>query len=80
MFNELKQDKMKQVIGVIVYKAFVPDDMDMADINEAFEAKAEADLDRIRISVKNYHDEDEAEPLFDFDSAQVGEHMTLGMG
>jgi hypothetical protein len=68
---------MKRVLAVITYEAYVPEDMDNDQIQTAVENEVENRMNRFRIHVKEYHNEETAEPLFDKTNLIVSERVTI---
>lgn len=55
---------MKKIIVIAKYEAYVPDDITVSQISELCKQEIRNNLDDFRISVPNYHDEEEGEPWF----------------
>jgi len=71
---------MKRLIGIITMEVYVPEDMDPHAIEEIFQLSAEQNFESLRIHLPDYHDQAQAEPLFEFESATVAESVTIAYG
>ncbi len=71
---------MKKIIVIAKYEAYVPDDITVSQISELCKKEIRNNLDDFRISVPNYHDEEEGEPWFELDDVMVGTESTITIG
>lgn len=71
---------MKKIIVVARYTAYVPKDMTVEQVEELAEEELRNNCDGFRISVLDYHDEEQSEPLFDLEDVDVGTDVMLSVG
>lgn len=71
---------MKKIIVVARYTAYVPEDMTVEQVEELTEEALRNNCGGFRINVLDYHDEEQAEPLFDLEDVDVGTDVMLSVG
>ena len=71
---------MKKIIVIAKYEAYVPEDITVSQISELCEDEIRNQLEDFRISVPNYHNEEEADPWFKLDDAMVGTESIIAIG
>lgn len=81
MSKENTELEPKIIYVVLTYSGFVPGDMSQDSIRDALYSQFEAASDTgFRLSVQDYHDRDEADPLFNLDAVLSGEEVRLSIG
>lgn len=71
---------MKQIIVVVTYNAYVPEDMTVDQLEENIDEFVRDNFGDFRVSAENYHKEDDSEPLFDISGVMVGTESTIMVG
>lgn len=71
---------MKKIIVIVTYSAYVPDDMTADQLRESIESEIRDNFDDFRATAKDYHTEEEAEPLFDISDVMVGTESMISIG
>lgn len=71
---------MKKIIVIATYEAFVPEDMTVEQLRENIEEIVKNKFTDFTATAKNYHNEDEAEPLFQIDDVMVGTESMISVG
>ncbi|WP_185226140.1 hypothetical protein [Chryseobacterium indologenes] len=71
---------MKQIIVVVTYNAYVPDDMTVDQLEENIDEFVRDNFEDFRVSAENYHNESESEPLFEISGVMVGTESTIMVG
>ncbi len=71
---------MKKVIVVATYEAVVPEDMTVEQLRENIVEAVEVGFIDFRVTAENYHNKEEAEPLFVLDDVSVGTEVMISVG
>lgn len=71
---------MKKVIVVVTYEAYVPEDMMVDQLEENVNEVVRNNFEDFRVIAENYHNEDEAEPLFEISDVMVGTESMISVG
>lgn len=71
---------MKSIIAVVTYNAYVPEDMTVDQLKESIDEVVRDRFDYFRATAKDYHNEEESEPLFDLNSVMVGTESFITVG
>lgn len=71
---------MKQIIAIVSYTAYVPEDMTVDQLEENIDEVVRNNLEDFRATAENYHNEDESEPIFQISGVMVGTESTIMVG
>ena len=71
---------MKTILVVATYRAYVPEDMTVTQVQELVEEELRNNADGFRIYVEDYPDEDNQEPLFDLEDVMCGTELMISIG
>lgn len=72
--------KMKSIVVIAQYEAYVPDDMTVSQIQDLVQHIIENQLDCFSVYVEQYPDENESSPLFELKSVMVGTNSIIAVG
>ena len=78
--NKLTIEKMKKVIVIAKYEAYVPDDMTVSQIQDDAEEEIRNQFDSFSIYVKDYPNEDDSSPIFNLDDVMCGTESMISVG
>ncbi len=71
---------MKKIIVVAQFSAYVPDDMKVSQVQDLCETEIREEFSSFRISVTDYSNESESEPLFELDDVMCGTNSMVSIG
>lgn len=71
---------MKKIIVVVTYSAFVPEDMMVDQLQENVDNYVRDYFEDFRATAKDYHNEEESEPLFNIDDVMMGTESMISIG